>query len=97
MAYRYEFTQSCAKDLYKLSRHRDLLTALITTHMPAILADPHGAGEKKKGDLADVRARNINVKGVAYRLIYRIEEDTVLFVALGPHDAAYARASRRGG
>ncbi len=95
MAYRYDFTQACAKDLVKLSRNRDLLVSIITEHVPAILASPYEAGEKKKGDLADVRARAIRIKGVAYRLIYKIEDDVILFVALGPHDAAYARAGRR--
>ncbi len=95
MAYRYDFTQACAKDLVKLSRNRDLLVGIVTQHIPTILENPHEAGEKKKGDLADVRARDIKIKGGAYRLIYKIEGDVILFVALGPHDAAYARAGRR--
>ncbi len=95
MGYRYEFAQACAKDLFKLRKNYDLLHSMITEHIPAILKVPYEAGEKKKGDLADVRARDIKIKGVAYRLIYKIEGDVILFVALGPHDAAYARASRR--
>src|SRR5579859_1065858 len=34
-------------------------------------------------------------KGVAYRLVYTIEADVVVFVSNGPHDTAYARARRR--
>ncbi len=95
MAYRYELIPSCAKDLFKLRKNYDLLHSITAEHIPAILKDPYEAGEKKKGDLADVRARDIKVKGVAYRLIYKIEGEVILFVALGPHDAAYARAGRR--
>lgn len=95
MGHSYEFTPACAKDLYKLRKNYDLLHSITVEHVPAILKDPYEAGEKKKGNLADVRARNIKVRNVAYRLIYRIEDDVILFVALGPHDAAYTRASRR--
>jgi mRNA-degrading endonuclease RelE of RelBE toxin-antitoxin system len=35
------------------------------------------------------------MKGVAYRLIYTVEADVVLIIAIGPHDEAYARATRR--
>ncbi len=96
MAYRYEFLESAAKDLFKLTRHNQpLLHAIATTHIPVILRDPHGAGELKKGDLAHLRAYNLTVKSVAYRLVYTIEGEVVVFVAIGPHDVAYARARRR--
>lgn len=96
MAYRYEFLEAAAKDLFKLTRHQHpLLHAIATIHIPAILRDPHGAGEPKKGDLAHVRAYDLTVKSVAYRIVYAIEGDVVVFVAIGPHDVAYARARRR--
>lgn len=98
MAYRYEFLEAAARDLYKLTRHdQPLLHAIATEHIPAILRDPFAAGAPKKGDLAHVRAYNLRFKGVAYRLVYTItvEVETVVFVAIGPHDEAYARARRR--
>jgi mRNA interferase RelE/StbE len=96
MAYRYEFLQAAAKDLLKLTRHdAPLLVAIVTEHLPAILRDPLKAGEPKRGDLAGVSAYNLTHRGVAYRLVYAIEEDVVVVVAIGPHDAAYARAKRR--
>lgn len=96
MASRYEFLEATAKDLFKLTRHdQPLLHAIATEHIPAILRDPFAAGEAKKGDLAHVRAYNLRVKGVAYRLVYTVRRDTVAFVAIGPHDEAYARARRR--
>jgi mRNA-degrading endonuclease RelE of RelBE toxin-antitoxin system len=96
MAFRYEFIEAAAKDLFKLTRHNQpLLHAIATEHIPAILRDPFAAGEPKKGDLARVRAYDLTVKGVAYRLIYQLEGDAVLFIAIGTHDAAYNRARRR--
>ena len=96
MVFRYEFFEATAKDLFKLTRHdQPLLHAIATVHIPTILRDPYAAGEAKKGDLAHVRAYNLRVKGVAYRLVYTVEGDTVVFIAAGPHDEAYARARRR--
>lgn len=96
MAYRYEFLEAAARDLFKLTRHNQpLLHAIVTRHIPAILRDPHAAGEPKKGDLAHVRAYDLTVKGVAYRLIYQVEGEAVAFIAIGPHDAAYQSARRR--
>ena len=96
MAFRYEFLEAAAKDLFKLTRHNQpLLHGIVTMHIPAILRDPYGAGESKKGDLAHVRAYDLSIKGVAYRLIYMVEHDVVVIIAIGPHDQAYARAARR--
>lgn len=96
MAHRHEFLEAAAKDLYKLTRHNQpLLHAIAARHIPTILRDPMAAGEPKKGDLAHVRAYDLTVKGVAYRLIYLVEGDVVLFIAVGAHDAAYDRARRR--
>ena len=96
MAYRYEFLEAAARDLYKLTRHdQPLLHAIATQHVPAILKDPMAAGEPKKGDLAHVRAYDLNVRGVAYRLIYQVEGEVVVIIAIGPHDVACQRARRR--
>lgn len=96
MAFRYEFIEAAAKDLFKLTRRNHaLLHAIATEHIPRVLADPYGVGEQKRGKLADVRAYNIKADNVAYRLVYRVQADVVLFIAIGPHDEAYARAERR--
>ncbi len=96
MAHRYEFLEAAAKDLFKLTRHNQpLLHEIVATHIPAILVDPYGTGEPKKGDLAHLRAYDLRVRGVAYRIVYQIEGEVVRFVAIGPHDAAYERAKRR--
>ena len=96
MAFRYEPLEAAAKDLFKLARHHQpLLHDLATMHIPRILHDPYSAGDPKKGDLAGLRAYDLNVKRVAYRLVYAVEGDIVTLVAIGPHEQAYARASRR--
>ena len=39
---------------------------------------------------------DLTVKGVAYRLLYQIIEDEIVdFIAVGPHDKAYASTRRR--
>jgi len=75
--------------------HTPLLHQIATIHIPAILRDPCRAGDPKTGDLSHVRAYDLKVKNVAYWLIYRIEDDVVRFIAIGPHNAAYDRARRR--
>ena len=96
MAYRYEFLEAAARDLFKLTRHNQpLLHEIATEHVPSILRDPYAVGDPKKGPLAGVRAYDLRVRGVAYRFIYRVEADVVRFVAIGPHDEAYRRAERR--
>jgi mRNA-degrading endonuclease RelE of RelBE toxin-antitoxin system len=35
------------------------------------------------------------MRRVAYRMVYTVDDDVVTFVAIGPHDEAYARAGRR--
>lgn len=96
MAFRYVFIEAAAKDLYKLTqRNQPLLHAIVTEHIPAILKDPHAAGEQKKGKIANCRAYNLKVQNVAYRMVYRVQGDVVEFIAIGPHDEAYAKAERR--
>ena len=96
MAFRYEFDEAAARDLRALTRrNQPLLLSIATVHIPAILRDPHGAGEKKRGDLAHIRAYNLKVDNVAYRLAYAIEGDVVVFIAIGKHDDAYRDAARR--
>ena len=96
MAYRYELGAAAARDLEQLCRHNPaLLLAIVIEHIPAILADPLAAGQKKQADLAHVRADGFTVRRVAYRLVYAVEGEVVTFIAIGPHDEAYARASRR--
>jgi mRNA-degrading endonuclease RelE of RelBE toxin-antitoxin system len=96
VVHRYEFTPSAAYDLHKLTRrNQPLLRAIVLTHIPTALLNPYEAGAQKNGDLAGLHACNIRLQDVAYRLVYAIEEQLVVFVAIGRHDRAYPRVSRR--
>jgi addiction module RelE/StbE family toxin len=96
MAYRYVFDPACVRDLDKLTRRQhDLLLRLVVEHIPLILQSPQGAGEKKSGNLKDCYGYNLSTSGAAYRLIYTLRDDVVVFLAVGPHDVAYRDAGRR--
>jgi hypothetical protein len=70
---------------------------MLSEIIPTILSHPRHAGRPKQGDLVDVFAHAFTDQGVAYRLVYTIDDSRrmVTFIAFGPHDAAYARARRR--
>lgn len=96
MAFRFDFEEAAAHDLRRFTRrNHPLLMDIVTEHTPAILREPHRVGEKKKGDLDHVRAYNFKADNVVYRLVYTIEDDVVVIVAIGTHDHAYAHASHR--
>jgi mRNA-degrading endonuclease RelE of RelBE toxin-antitoxin system len=96
MAYRYAFTPACVRDLDDLTRrdHR-LLMRMVAEVIPAILADPQGAGEKKSGSLRECYGFRLTTSGAALRLVYTLLDDVVIFIAVGPHDQAYRDAARR--
>jgi mRNA-degrading endonuclease RelE of RelBE toxin-antitoxin system len=98
MAYRYIFTPACIRDVEDLAQRRQhrLIIAMLVNHIPTILADPHGAGEPKRGALRGYFGFTLSRgAGAAYRLVYTIEGEVVIFRALGEHDAAYRDAERR--
>jgi mRNA-degrading endonuclease RelE of RelBE toxin-antitoxin system len=98
MAFDLTFVSSAVDDLAKLIKHNpQLAVQIITEHLPAIVRDPKAVGEKKQGELARVRAYGFAFRGVAYRIVYEVEDEahSVTFIAFGVHDAAYRRARDR--
>jgi mRNA-degrading endonuclease RelE of RelBE toxin-antitoxin system len=98
MAYDLMFLGSAVDDLAKLIKHNPRLAVeLISEHIPTIARDPKAVSEKKQGDLARVRAYGFSFRGVAYRIVYEVEDEaqSVTFIAFGVHDAAYRRARDR--
>ena len=98
MAYDLAFRESAVDDLGKLVKHNPALAVqLIVEHFPAIARDPKGSGEKKQGELSHVRAYPFSFRGVAYRVVYEVDEprQRVAIVAVGLHDVAYRRARGR--
>jgi mRNA-degrading endonuclease RelE of RelBE toxin-antitoxin system len=98
VAHDLAFVPSAVDDLGKLVKHNPQLAVEIATgHLPRIARDPKAVGEKKQGDLAAVRAYGFTFRGVAYRIVYEVEDEPrrVTIVAFGIHDAAYRRARDR--
>jgi mRNA-degrading endonuclease RelE of RelBE toxin-antitoxin system len=98
MSYRYAFTSACKHDVEDLARKRQyaLLIRLLVDDLPAILANPQGAGEPKSGRLRGFYGFTLSRgAGAAYRLVYTIRDEVVILYALGEHDAAYRDAERR--
>ncbi len=98
MAYDVEFASSAVADLEKLIRYNPALAVrLIAEHIPAIVHDPKAVGETKRGDLAGLGAYGFSFRGVAYRVVYRVDDEPsrVVVLAIGIHDEAYRRARDR--
>ncbi len=98
MAYDLDFISSAVDDLGKLIKHNpSLAVQLIVEHIPLIVRDPKGIGERKKGDLSHVRAYGFTFRGVAYRIVYEVDDtrQNVCIIAIGVHDTAYRRAKDR--
>jgi mRNA-degrading endonuclease RelE of RelBE toxin-antitoxin system len=98
MAYDLEFVASAIGDIEQLVKHNPALAVqLMTEHFPLIARDPKAVGEKKRGDLAYVRAYGFTIRGVTYRIVYSVDDDAqcVSIVAFGAHDTAYRRARDR--
>ncbi len=98
MAYRYVFVAACARDVEDLARKRQhaMIVRLLVADLPKILLDPQGAGAPKSGPLRGCYGFTLTRgAGAAYRLVYTIREDVVVFIALGEHAAAYRDAERR--
>lgn len=69
---------------------------MLVADIPAILADLRGVGDPKVGALRGCYGFTLSRgAGAAYRLVYTIREDAVVFIAVGEHDAAYRDAGRR--
>ncbi len=87
-------SRAAAKDLQRLPPK--LIEHLQNKCLPALSTNPRGVGNPKHGTLAGLYSYNFGPRG-GYRLVYEVidGERLVLVIALGPHDQAYRRASRR--
>lgn len=97
MTFRYALAPAAAQDVKKLLRkheHRVVLD-LIAAALPAVLLDPRGVGDSKAGPLRGCYGYVLSASGAGYRLVYTIEGDAVIVLAVGPHDEAYEDATAR--
>jgi mRNA-degrading endonuclease RelE of RelBE toxin-antitoxin system len=68
---------------------------IVADVIPRIVQDPRTVGERKSGPLKDCYGFTLSGSGAAYRLIYTVRDEVVIFIAVGPHDAAYRDATKR--
>jgi mRNA-degrading endonuclease RelE of RelBE toxin-antitoxin system len=95
VAFRLTFKPAAAKDLYKIARRNKELGALLTNRIiPEILKKPF-LGRMKQGDLKKFRSKDLDFKGISYRIVYEIEDKTVRIYAIGVHDVSYRKAKSR--
>ena len=95
MDYILKFKAAAAKDLYKLTKkNSDLGKLIVNEHIPALLRNPFH-GNPKQGDLKNIRSWDFNFRDVTYRILYELEEPTVMIYAIGVHDVAYRKAKSR--
>ena len=60
----------------------------INEAITAIITDPD-IGEKKQGDLSWLRVHKFRLLGQLTLLGYNIDNDTLTFIAFGPHENFY--------
>ena len=95
MDYILKFKAAAAKDLYKLTKkNSDLGKLIVNENIPALLKNPFH-GRQKQGDLKNIRSWDFNFRDVTYRILYELEEPTVMIYAIGVHDVAYRKAKSR--
>lgn len=94
MRYSVRLSIAAKKDLTSFSSN--VLDELANKHFPEISRAPRKVGKPKKGILSGVLGYNWGPKG-GYRILYEIYENekVVLIIAIGAHDQAYRKASRR--
>jgi mRNA-degrading endonuclease RelE of RelBE toxin-antitoxin system len=92
MDFKLEFTTAARRDFKKLPPN--VRNAIEQTHCPKIKSDPFGQGEPLRGDLVGVYSYHFGRKP-EYRILYFVEGDSVVIIAIGPHNAAYRKAKRR--
>lgn len=92
--YSIRLSQASQRDLDDLPAR--MLDELASKHFPRISQDPRKVGRPKSGVLSGIWGYDFGPKG-GYRILYEIhdKERIVLVIAIGPHDQAYRKASRR--
>jgi mRNA-degrading endonuclease RelE of RelBE toxin-antitoxin system len=90
-----KFKPGAARDLYKLSKKKRELGAVIANKIiPEILKNSL-QGRMKQGDLKEIRSKDFDFKGVSYRILYEIEGEITRIFAIGVHDVSYRKAKSR--
>jgi len=96
MTFNVEFHPKSAKEAKDMLRMNLELANDFRQYLEELAEEPYKF-PKKKGKLKSCRALYFQVKGNAWRLIFRIIDarDLVEILAIGPHDDAYSSAEKR--
>lgn len=96
MTFKVEFHPKAAKEVKELLQTNLNFAPRFKEYLEKLAEEPYNF-PKKKGKLKSCRALNFQVKGKAWRLIFRIIDprDVVEILAVGLHDDAYDTAQRR--
>ena len=78
-------SRSFAKKVKMLNKQEK---SILDDQIRSILKDP-SIGNEKKGDLKGIFVHKFKVKATQYLLAYRIFEDNLELVMLGPHENYY--------
>ncbi len=92
MSYEVRQTRRFARQYKKL---QDNVAADVDSAVGAVAANP-GAGERKKGDLADLLVYKFRSQGQLYLLGYTLDDEVrlVYLEAVGPHENFYRDIKR---
>lgn len=53
------------------------------------IAENPAAGKSLKGEFSGLRSYRYSVKGQSRKLIYKVEEDAIIFFSFGPREGIY--------
>ncbi len=78
-------SRSFAQKVKKLNKHEK---SILDDQIRSIIKDP-SLGDEKKGDLKGIFVHKFKAKTTQYLLAYRILENNLELVMLGPHENYY--------
>jgi addiction module RelE/StbE family toxin len=90
--YRLLLSPAAHRDLKKLPT--DVQKLIAYEHLPAIEKDPIGVGYPLYGTLKSERSYHFGRKP-EYRIIYYVENDTIIVTIIGSRQNLYKRAKKR--
>jgi len=76
----------------KVRRFGEQEKRILDSQVRRILNDP-AIGQKKKGDLKGVFVHKFKIRATQYLLSYRIVEDHLELITIGPHENYYRELS----
>ena len=89
-----EVSPAARRDLKRLPMK--VQEEIVSTHLPAIQADPYGVGKPLVGALKGERSYSFG-RRPEYRIVYFVEGDQITITIMGTREGIYKRAKRRRG